>query len=140
MKNPRPTQPYYTAQNQVSAGQATNCSHNAYTGWPALLAALFFLLITNLSDSIFSDVLGALQTLAHATGYFALPTPCDAFLIALRKAALSPHVIAALDEPQQSSSTLHSPISLKGLTLSLAEGSEGSTTPQPLGLSSLACL
>ena len=33
-------------------------------GWPALLAALSFLLTMNLSDSIFDDVLGALQMLA----------------------------------------------------------------------------
>jgi len=33
------------------------------TGWPALLAVLSFVLTTNLSDSIFGDVLGALQTL-----------------------------------------------------------------------------
>jgi hypothetical protein len=35
-------------------------------GWVVLLAALCFLLTTNLSDSIFRDVLGALQTLACA--------------------------------------------------------------------------
>jgi hypothetical protein len=35
-------------------------------GWAVLLAALFFLLTTNLSHPIFRDVLGALQTLAHA--------------------------------------------------------------------------
>jgi hypothetical protein len=35
-------------------------------GWAVLLAALFSLLTTNLSDSIFGDVLGALQTLARA--------------------------------------------------------------------------
>jgi hypothetical protein len=34
-------------------------------GRVVLLAALFFLLTTNLSDSIFRDVLGALQTLAR---------------------------------------------------------------------------
>jgi hypothetical protein len=37
-------------------------------GWPALIAALSFLLATNLSDLIFVDVLGALQTLAPAAG------------------------------------------------------------------------
>jgi hypothetical protein len=89
-------------------------------GWPALLAALSFLLTTDLSDSIFGDVLGALQTLARTTGYLALPTPHDAFLTALAKAALPPRVVAALDEPQQASSTLRSPVSLEGLRLGLA--------------------
>jgi hypothetical protein len=43
-------------------------------GWPALLAALSFL-TTNLSDPLFGDVLGALQVLARAAGFLALPTP-----------------------------------------------------------------
>ena len=76
-------------------GWATNCSRDSYAGWPALLTALSFLLTTNLSDSIFGDILGALQTLARTAGYFTLPTPRDAFLTALAKAALPPHVIAA---------------------------------------------
>jgi hypothetical protein len=42
-------------------------------GCPALLASLSFLLTTNLSDSIFGDVLGAPQTLA-------MPTQRGAFL------------------------------------------------------------
>jgi hypothetical protein len=37
-------------------------------GWPALIAALSFLLTTNLSDLIIVDVLGVLQTLAPAAG------------------------------------------------------------------------
>jgi hypothetical protein len=111
-------------------------------GWPALLAALSFLLTTNLSDTIFGDVLGALQTLARAAGYLALPTPRDAFLTALAKAALPPRVVAALDEPQPPSSASRSPVSLEGLTLGLAGGGGGGATPQPPGLSprNLACL
>ena len=111
-------------------------------GWPALLAALSFLLTTNLSDSLFGDVLGALQTLARAAGCLALPTPRDAFLTALAKAALPPRVVAALDEPQQPSSALRSPVSLEGLTLGLAGGGGGGAVPQPPGLSprNLACL
>jgi len=38
-------------------------------GWPALFAALSFLLATNLSDALFSGVLGALQTLARVLRY-----------------------------------------------------------------------
>ena len=80
-------------------GRAMSCSHNAYTGWPMLLVALSFLLTMNLSDSIFGDILGALQMLACTAGYFALPTPHDAFLTTLAKAALPPHVITVLNEP-----------------------------------------
>ncbi|KAH9961800.1 hypothetical protein BC827DRAFT_1201948 [Russula dissimulans] len=67
-------------------------------GWPTLLAALSFFLTTNLSDPLFGDVLRALQALARAAGCLALPTPRDAFLTALAKAALPPRVVTALDE------------------------------------------
>ncbi len=119
------------------AGLLTVCAMlNA--GWPALLAALSFLLNTNLSDALFGDVLGALQSLARAAGCLALPTPRDAFLTALAKAALPPRVVAALDDIPPTS-TARSPVSLEGLTLGLA-GAGG--PPQPPGLSArnLACL
>lgn len=111
-------------------------------GWPALLAALSFLLTTNLSDPIFGDVLGALQTLARASGCLALPTPRDAFLTALAKAALPSRVVAALDEPPQGPHAIRSPVSLEGFTLGLAGGGGGAVAPQPPGLSprNLACL
>jgi hypothetical protein len=107
-------------------------------GWPAMLAALSFLLNTNLSDPLFGDVLGALQALARASGCLGLPTPRDAFLTALAKAALPPRVVAAFDEPPQTP-TPRSPVSLEGLTLGLAGAS---VPPQPPGLSTrnLACL
>jgi hypothetical protein len=50
---------------------------------------------------------------AQAAGCLALPTPIDAFLTALAKAALPPRVVAVLDELQQGSSALRSPISLE---------------------------
>jgi hypothetical protein len=111
-------------------------------GWPALLAALSFLLTTNLSDPLFGDVLGALQTLARASGCLALPTPRDAFLTALAKAALPPRVVAALDEPLQASSSARPPVSVEGFTLGLAGGGGGGAAPQLPGLSprNLACL
>lgn len=113
-------------------------------GWPALLAALSFLLTTNLSDPLFGDILGALQALARAAGCLALPTPRDAFLTALAKAALPPRVVAALDEPPQTPATARSPVSLEGLTLGLAGGGGGAGAGalQPPGLSprNLACL
>ena len=107
-------------------------------GWPALLAALSFLLNTNLSDALFGDVLGALQSLSRAAGCLALPTPRDAFLTALAKAALPSRVVAALDDTPPTPSA-RSPVSLEGLTLGLAGGTG---PPQPPGLSTrnLACL
>ena len=119
------------------AGLLTVCAMlNA--GWPALLASLSFLLGTNLSDALFGDVLGALQSLTRAAGCLALPTPRDAFLTALAKAALPSRVVAALDDPPQTPST-RSPVSLEGLTLGLA-GATGPPQPPGLSVRNLACL
>jgi hypothetical protein len=74
-------------------------------GWPAGLAALSFFLTTNLSDPLFGDVIGALQALPRAAGFLALPTPHDAFLTSLAKAAHPPHIVAARDEPPQAQPT-----------------------------------
>jgi hypothetical protein len=54
-------------------------------GWPALLAALSFLLTTNLSDPLFGDVLGTLQTLARTSGSLACPHLETHFLLPSRK-------------------------------------------------------
>jgi hypothetical protein len=43
-------------------------------GWPVLLAAFSFLVTTNLSDSIFDNILGGLQTFARAQGASHCPT------------------------------------------------------------------
>src|SRR6266576_1334565 len=69
----RPTQPDYAALLPETE-PATNCARDADAGWPALLATLSFLFTTNLSNSIFGDVLGPLQTVAHTAGCLALPT------------------------------------------------------------------
>jgi len=79
-------------------------------GWPA---AFSFLLTTDLFGPIFGDVLGTLQTLARAAECLALSTLRDAFLTALAKVAFPPRVVAAIDEPQQGSSALRSPVPLE---------------------------
>jgi hypothetical protein len=67
------------------------------TGCPPALAVALSLLTTNLSDPIFGDVLGALRTLACASGWLVLPTPRDAFVpyCPLMKAALPPCIVTA---------------------------------------------
>ena len=99
-------------------------------GWPALLMALSFLLNTNLSDALFGDVLGALQSLTRAAGCLVLPMPHDAFLTALAKAVLPLRVIAVLND---------TPLTLSAHSLVLLECKN---LAQPPGLSTcnLACL
>ncbi len=64
----------------------------------------------------------------------ALLTPYDAFLTALVKATLPPHVVAALDEPLQASPSVRSTVSLEGFTLGFACGGGGGVAPQPPGV------
>jgi len=70
-------------------------------GWPAMLAALSFLLIINLFDALFGGILGALQTLARAPGVPRYPLHVTRPSLQLAKTALPPRVISALDDPPQ---------------------------------------
>ncbi|KAI0281084.1 hypothetical protein BC826DRAFT_408218 [Russula brevipes] len=90
----RSTRPVDAPRNRACPGKTVRAMLSA--GWPALLPALlpafFFLLTTNLSDPLFGDVLGALQALARAAGFLALPAPRDAFLTTLAKTHF-PHAL-----------------------------------------------
>lgn len=66
-------------------------------GWPALLAALSFIIATNLSDELFVEVLGAFQALANVSGMLGLTTPRDAFFTSLAKFAVPSRVVSSLD-------------------------------------------
>ncbi|KAF9233451.1 guanine nucleotide exchange factor in Golgi transport N-terminal-domain-containing protein [Melanogaster broomeanus] len=97
-------------------------------GWPALLAALSFIISTSLSDELFVDVLTSYQAMASVAGMLALTTPRDAFLTSLAKFAI----------PSRSYIEPSTPRSGVSLTENL-----GLTTPaQPPGLSerNLVCL
>jgi hypothetical protein len=67
------------------------------SAWPALLAALSFLMGTNLSDELFAEVLAALQALTNVSGVLGLHTPRDAFLTSLSKLAIPARVVTKLD-------------------------------------------
>ena len=75
-------------------------------------------------------------------GALAFPTPRDAFLTALAKAALSTRVVAALDELPQAQQTPRFPVSLEALTVGLtgSGGSSGSRTGAGLSPRNLVCL
>ncbi|KAH9018228.1 hypothetical protein EDB83DRAFT_2528502 [Lactarius deliciosus] len=130
--------PFDAAPNRARTSGTTDWVRDAERGVARASRGAILPTKHNLSDELFGDVLGALQALARAAGCLVLPTPRDAFLTALAKAALPPRVVAALDDIPQTPST-RSPVSLEGLTLGLA-GAGG--PPQPPGLSArnLACL
>ena len=98
--------------------------------WPTLLAALSFLLLTNLSGPLFDSILSALRALACVAGCLALPTPHGGFLTPFAKVAFPPHVVAAINGPPQAQHAPRSPFSLEGLTLGLADsGREAEAAP-----------
>ncbi|KAG2129622.1 hypothetical protein DEU56DRAFT_741289 [Suillus clintonianus] len=66
-------------------------------GWPALLAALSFIISTNLSDELFIDVLSSYQALTNVAGMLALSTPRDALFNSLSKFAIPSRVVSGLE-------------------------------------------
>jgi hypothetical protein len=66
-------------------------------GWPALLAALSFVIATNLSDELFVDVLASYQAVTNVSGMLALTTPRDAFFTSLAKFAIPTRVVSSVD-------------------------------------------
>ncbi|KAH0826455.1 guanine nucleotide exchange factor in Golgi transport N-terminal-domain-containing protein [Lanmaoa asiatica] len=103
-------------------------------GWPALLAALSFIISTNLSDELFVDVLTSYQAMTNVAGMLALTTPRDAFLTSLAKFSIPSCVVASLE------SYIEPPTPRSGGTLT---ENLGLTSPmQPPGLSewNLVCL
>ena len=110
------------------------------SGWPALLAALSFLISTNLSDELFVDVLASYQALTTVSGMLGLTTPRDAFFTSLARLAIPTRVVSSIDTyvPMEPSTprTAASAISESfGVTLPGAAS-------QPPGLSerNMACL
>ena len=104
--------------------------------WPALLAALSFIIATNLSDELFVEVLASYQAMANVSGMLGLTTPRDAFFNSLSKFAVPSRIISSLDsyvEPSQAP---------RSATAALSEGLGLGGPAQPPGLSerNMACL
>ena len=108
------------------------------SGWPAFLAALTFIISTNLSDELFVDVLAAFQALTTVSGMLSLYTPRDAFFSSLSKLAIPARVVSSLDSYSHGEPS--TPRSAAG-TLSENLGLS-SPNAQPPGLSerNMACL
>ncbi|KAI1793675.1 hypothetical protein LXA43DRAFT_971708 [Ganoderma leucocontextum] len=108
------------------------------SGWPALLAALSFLISTNLADELFVDVLASYQALTTVSGMLGLATPRDAFFTSLARLSIPTRVVSSIEsyipvEPSTPRTTA------SAITESL--GLPGANT-QPPGLSerNMACL
>ncbi|KAF9021632.1 hypothetical protein BDZ89DRAFT_232067 [Hymenopellis radicata] len=102
-------------------------------GWPALLAALSFVISTNLSDEVFVDVLASYQALVNVSGMLGLTTPRDAFFTSLAKFAVPTRVVSCLNTYQDAPQTPRS-------TVTENFGLAGPTGPPGLSERNLACL
>ncbi|WVF67919.1 hypothetical protein IAT40_002681 [Kwoniella sp. CBS 6097] len=113
----------------------------ASSAWPALLAALSYCIGTNLSDTIFAEVLAALQDFTVACGLLELNTPRDAFLSTLGKYSVPPPVVSAMQSYMEAPNPPRNPsvISADALGFS-ALGVGGPTGPPSLSERNLACL
>ncbi|KAJ3718582.1 hypothetical protein DFJ43DRAFT_1159494 [Lentinula guzmanii] len=110
------------------------------SNWPALLAALSFVIATNLSDEIFVDILASYQAMTNVSGMLGLTTPRDAFFTSLAKFSVPTRVVSSLDsytDPQTPRSATASFSENLGLSLS---GGAGPTSPPGLSERNLACL
>ncbi|KIY49646.1 hypothetical protein FISHEDRAFT_40768 [Fistulina hepatica ATCC 64428] len=83
--------------NEPSTKQLTIVRDCIENGWPALLAALSFIISTNLSDDLFADVLASYQAMTNVSGMLGLLTSRDAFFNSLAKFSVPTRVVTALN-------------------------------------------
>ncbi|EKM50999.1 uncharacterized protein PHACADRAFT_128641 [Phanerochaete carnosa HHB-10118-sp] len=121
-------------QEEPSAMQLRAVHDMVENGWPAFLAALSFIISTNLSDELFVDVLASFQAMTNVSGMLGLSTPRDAFFTSLAKLAIPARVVSSLENYIEPST----PRTAGAITDNLGL----TAPPQPPGLSerNLACL
>lgn len=120
-------------QDDKVALQLHSVRNMVSSGWPALLAALSFIISTNLSDELFGDVLASYQAMTNVSGMLGLTTPRDAFFTSLAKFAVPTKVVSSVDTIE-----LPGPRSTQSLTDNL--GLTGPPPPPGLSERNLACL
>lgn len=103
------------------------------SGWPALLAALSFIISTNLSDELFGDVLASFQAMTNVSGMLGLTTPRDAFFTSLSKFAVPTKVVSSVD-------TVEPPTPRTAQSLTDNLGLTGPPLPPGLSERNLACM
>ena len=114
------------------------------SGWPALLAALSFLISTNLSDELFVEVLASYQALTTVAGMLGLATPRDAFFTSIARLAIPTRVVSSLDTYSSSTGHHPEPMTPRSAASTLSENLGitlgGSTQPPGLSERNMACL
>ncbi|KAI9848124.1 MAG: hypothetical protein M1838_000649 [Thelocarpon superellum] len=77
--------------------------------WPAVLAACSSFLHAALDNDYYHGLVRSIQKITQVSGLLRLPTPRDAFLTALGKAAVPPHVLSIRAAPPPSTPVAESP-------------------------------
>lgn len=106
--------------------------------WPALLAALSFIIATNLSDQLFVEVLASYQAMTNVSGMLGLNTPRDAFFNSLSKFAVPTRVMSSLEVWVENPPAPTPRSATAALTEGL--GLSGPTQPPSLSERNMACL
>ncbi|ADV19956.1 hypothetical protein I305_00461 [Cryptococcus gattii E566] len=114
----------------------------ASSAWPPLLAALSYCIGINLSDSLFAEVLTALQNFTVACGLLGLNTPRDALLNTLGKYAVPPPAVSAMQSYMEAPNAQRNSggIAADALGFASSLGGGGPTGPPSLSERNLACL
>lgn len=120
-------------QDDKVALQLRSVTDMVASGWPALLAALSFIISTNLSDELFGDILASYQAMTNVSGMLGLTTPRDAFFTSLAKFAVPTKVVSSVDTAEPPT-----PRTTQSLTDNL--GLTGPAPPPGLSERNLACL
>lgn len=106
--------------------------------WPALLAALSFIISTNLSDELFVEVLASYQAMTNVSGMLGLSTPRDAFFNSLSKFAVPTTVVSSLEAWVENPPVMTPRSTTAAITEGL--GLSGPTQQPALSERNLACL
>lgn len=127
---------YHTVAQDT--GSLDSVRSMADSAWPALLAALSFCVATNLSDTVFAELISSFQNFTIACGLLGLNSPRDAFLSTLGKYAVPAPVVSAMQSYAEGSGRNGSVTGAEALGLT-ALGGGGPAGPPSLSERNLAC-
>ncbi|KAI8723972.1 hypothetical protein NCS52_00254000 [Fusarium sp. LHS14.1] len=93
-RNPVPLNPLSLEEHPLFS-EVKICATIVEECWPAILATCSTFLYAALDSEYYHGLVRAFQRFAHVAGLLQLPTPRDAFLTTLGKAAVPPNVLTA---------------------------------------------
>ncbi|PTB76654.1 hypothetical protein M440DRAFT_1375853 [Trichoderma longibrachiatum ATCC 18648] len=121
-KNPVPINPL-DLEDHPAHSEVRICSDIVTECWPAILATCSTFLYASLDSEYYHGLVRAFQRFAHVAGLLQLPTPRDAFLSTLGKAAVPPNILSAcVNAGQSRSSTATTPTETQNSVFSNARG------------------